>query len=313
MSRSILYNTDLAQSREPYRQGKEAILHTLAYFDVFNYPLNCDEIREFLPRRCPEHIFLESLRLLLEEGSIHFFESYYSLHPNPLLLHRRRMGNRRADKMLGAARRTGRFLYRFPFVKAVGISGSLSKHYADEKADFDFFIITAANRHWIARTLMHLFKKLTYLAGMQHRFCMNYYIDEKALLIPDQNVFTAVEMKTLLPVGGAGMMHRFFQLNDWTNDFLPQKKFRLQEGQEVKTGFFKRLGQRLFGFDGLNRYLYRLTAARWKQKELRGAKNEKGICMGLIAGEHFAKADPGGFQELVLRRHGEILKGYVHF
>ena len=58
------------------------------------------------------------------------------------------------------------------------MSGSLSKHFADEKSDIDFFIITSANRLWIARTCMHLFKKVSYIAGKQHWFCMNYYVDE---------------------------------------------------------------------------------------------------------------------------------------
>ena len=129
---------------------------------------------------------------------------------------------------------------------------------------------------------------------------MNYYIDETALLIPDQNIFTAVEMKTLLPVAGYETMALFFSRNKWADDFLPQKKFRVPEPGQEGSGIFKRLGQRLFGFDGFNRYLFRVTAARWKRKEQRGAVNEKGIPMGLIAGEHFAKADPGGFQAKVL-------------
>src|SRR6266478_4413244 len=96
----------------------------------------------------------------------------------------------------------GRFLSRFPYVTGVGISGSLSKMDAREKADFDFFIVTKANRLWIARTIMHLFKKLTFITGKQHLYCMNYYLDEKALQLRDQNIYTAVEAITLIPVSG---------------------------------------------------------------------------------------------------------------
>ena len=87
-------------------------------------------------------------------------------------------------------------LFQFPFVRGVFISGSLSKRCAAEKEDVDYFIVTSANRLWIARTIMHLYKKLTYLRGRQDRYCMNYFIDEEALEIKEKNIFTAVEMIT---------------------------------------------------------------------------------------------------------------------
>src|SRR2546430_6574247 len=87
--------------------------------------------------------------------------------------------------------------------------------------DIDFFIITSANRLWIARTCMHLFKKLTFLTGRQHWYCMNYYIDEEALNIEEHNIFTATELITLLPVCGNGTMQRFFQMNSWVSVYFP--------------------------------------------------------------------------------------------
>ncbi len=120
------------------------------------------------------------------------------------MVKRRQQGNLRAEQLLPKAMKIGRFLSVFPYVRGIGISGSLSKMYAHEKADFDFFIITKANRLWIARTFMHLFKKLTFLTGKQHYYCMNYYLDEKALKLRDQNIYTAVEAITLIPVSGKG-------------------------------------------------------------------------------------------------------------
>jgi hypothetical protein len=87
----------------------------------------------------------------------------------------------------------------------------LSKNFADERADIDYFVVTKANRLWIARTLMHLFKKLTFLVGKQHYFCMNYFVDEEALTIQEKNLFTAVEVATLIPVCGNGSMESFLR------------------------------------------------------------------------------------------------------
>ena len=116
-----------------------SILRILAYFDIFQYPLTADEIRQFAGRGISEARMEQSLQQLLLSETIFTKNDFFSLHNNPLLAIKRKEGNRRAEKLLPKAITIGRFLYRFPFVRAVGISGSLSKNFADEKADIDFF------------------------------------------------------------------------------------------------------------------------------------------------------------------------------
>src|SRR5690606_39126981 len=108
-----------------------------------------------------------------------------------------------------------KFIYLFPFVAFVGISGSLSKGFAAADGDFDFFIITSANRLWICRTLLHLFKKLSFLAGAQHRFCMNYFIDISHAAIEERNRYTAIELSSLIPVCGLKVYQHFLSQNKW--------------------------------------------------------------------------------------------------
>lgn len=286
--------------------GKQALLHTLVYFDIFHYPLRIPEILQFCNLESDLENAQQWLQELVEGGMVFQKGEFFLLRNDPDLCTRRVAGNQQADILLKKAKRIGRFLYRFPFVRAVGISGSLSKGYADKNADIDFFIITAPNRLWIARTFMHLFKKLTFLVGRQHYYCMNYYIDETALSLEDQNIFTAIEIKTLLPVSGASVMDRFFRQNGWANNFLPACAYRQQEHPDTRNTYFKkfmewilgnRIGQRLENF------LMRLTRNRWNKKEERGKKNMKGYEMGLISGIHFARSNPGMFQEHVLQTY----------
>ena len=79
---------------------------------------------------------------------------------------------------------------------------------------------------------MHLFKKLTFITGHQHYFCMNYYIDEEAMLIGSQNIFTAIEIGTLLPVAGKDTLDNFFRINNWSRQFFPTREYKeLQNSQ----------------------------------------------------------------------------------
>ncbi len=290
--------------------NEAGVLKTMAYFDIFQYPLTISEIRQFMKHSVTETMLDKALQNLLEDGSIFQFNEFYCLQNNSSLASKRSEGNQRAAKLLPKAMRNGRFLFKFPFVRAISISGSLSKKFADEKADVDYFIIAKTNRLWIARTLMHLFKKFTFLTRQQHYYCMNYYIDEQALEIEHKNIFTATEVKTLLPVRGLSSLHDFFVANEWANDFLPSCPFPVQASSEKTGTWFKRwiewtLNNKMG--DRLDNFLMKITIRRWQRKKRSGKQNIKGQVMDLITDKHFAWSNPASFQEKVLFEYNKKL------
>lgn len=309
--RTELYNSGLPRLSPSQNAAESSILKVLAYFDIFHYPLTRDEIIQYLDKILPGNWFEEELSKMVADKTIFHHNGFYSLQNNPLLVHRRNEGNQRAEKLLPKAFRIGRFLHHFPYVRAIGISGSLSKNFADEGADIDFFIITKANRLWVARTFMHLFKKLTFLTGHQHYYCMNYYVDEQALVLQDKNVYTATEIKTLIPVSGKKTTGHFFEVNEWAGQFLPSCHWRDQpEYESSRTCIGKMIEWMLDNRFGswLDDRLFKITTRRWKRKEEKQKKNKKGHTMGLITGKHFARSNPGSFQEKVLALYKQKLE-----
>jgi hypothetical protein len=292
------------------KNAEESVLKALAYFDIFQYPLLQSEILEFSDQSLNESLLEKTLEQLVKEKKIFKLDIFYSLQNNFLLAEKRVQGNRRAEELLPKAMKIGRFLFRFPFIKGIGISGSLSKNYADKNADIDFFIITRVNRLWIARTLMHIFKKLTFITGRQHFHCMNYYVDEAALQIEDQNIFTAIEVKTLLPAFGKEAFDNFFKANNWCDEFLPAYNGRGLENIESPGGWFKKFIEWILNNkigDSLDNYFLKITSHRWERKEQKGKQNNKGQIMGLITGKHFARSNPESFQEKLLALYDEKL------
>jgi hypothetical protein len=291
---------------------RSSILKAIAYFDLFNYPLALEDIRLFLEVEAPEDLVRQETEALLREGRLFRNGPFYSLQNDPALSVRRLRGEAYADELLLIANRGAKLLYQFPYVRGVCISGSLSKRCADEKADIDYFIITRANRLWIARTLLHLFKKLTYLRGHQHRYCMNYFVDEEAMEIIEKNIFTATELLTLMPVSGNGGLVKFFQANNWTSQFLPHYRDRPREAADTRSpSLLKRIFERLLDHqlgDLLENYLRDLTDRRWKKKTERGDLNIKGDMMTLQCGKHYSRPDPEIFQQKVLSKYHRRVK-----
>ncbi|HTK21172.1 MAG TPA: nucleotidyltransferase domain-containing protein [Mucilaginibacter sp.] len=282
------------------------ILSTIAYFDLFHYPLTLDEIYLYLPVKCDPADFEYALKYLVIDRAIYHFDKFYTLKNEYFLVERRLQGNARAAKMIGTAKKVSNLMVRFPFVKGIAISGSLSKNYADEDSDIDLFIITTKNRLWVARTLMHCFKKLTFLVKREHYFCMNYYIDEEELQIREKNIYTAIEIATLMPLHGDTTFEQFYMAKNWTRNYLPNKYMRLTTAKSLKRSWLTSAFEWLFNNrcgNSLDNLLMRITTDRWDKKRQQKKLNIKGLIMGMDAGKHYAKPDPKNFQEKLILRY----------
>jgi hypothetical protein len=287
------------------------ILRTLGYFDLFQYPLTKDELRLFHSDYTSAETIDMGLEILINDNRVYRIDEFYSLHNNYALVQRRRNGNRMAIEQIKTASRVARLLAKFPYVRGVAVSGSLSKNFASEKTDIDFFIITEGGRLWIARTFMHLYKKLTYLTGRQDWFCMNYYVDEAAPEITEKNIFTAMETVTLLPMQGKKGIDRFIAGNEWVKEYFPVRKIYTAGIPEIRQGFFGKLIEKIFNGNLGNRidnWLMRVTEKRWLKKTTSKKLNSNGIRMGMVVGRHVSKPDPKNFQEKIIEQYRQKIQ-----
>lgn len=259
------------------------------------------------------HSLANELDSLVAQEKIFAIGGYYLLVNDASLVERRVKGNERAVSLLTLANRIGKRLYTFPFVRAVGISGSLSKDYADDGSDIDFFIITERNYLWLARTFLHGLKKISFLAGKQDWFCMNYFVDEDALTIAEKNIFTATEIVTLKTVAGVEHLEAFRAANCWVMDFFPNRNSTAAVCGAQRDHWFKRWLEKLFRNrmgSALDNYLMRVTSNRWRKKELQKKLNSKGNLLALVADKHFARPNPEHFQRVVLAKYEEKLSAF---
>lgn len=237
---------------------KNDIIKTILYFDVFNYPLTKSEI-------CSFSVFSDkevdaALKKLVADNYIQNYKDLYGILLTKKIANKRMEGNKRADKILNKARNISRFISYFPFVRAVFISGSLSKGYFKKKDDIDYFIITKEGRLWTARTVLIFFKKV-FLLNSKKYFCLNYFMSEANLTIAEKNRFTATECITLLPMAGKNAFQQLLKQNSWVLANFPNFK-RTEDGKIIEYTIFKKISEKLlkekFG-DFLERNFMKIT------------------------------------------------------
>lgn len=279
-----------------------SVIRALLYFDIFNHPLSKNEIRDLIQVEAKdENELSEVLVELNDQQKIYFHEGYYSIGSSPFKMHRRIAGEKLARTMLSRMKRFSSLIASFPFVKAVTISGSLSKNFMDANSDIDYFIITSRNRLWLARTLLVLYKKL-FLFNSKKNFCVNYFVSEDQLEIPDRNIFTATEVSFLIPVYNYNIYLKFMNENLWSRSFYPNFPLR-NENYLVKEKFprLKSFLEKIFSGnlgDVFDNYFFKFTLRHWKKKFRNFDPSTFDLRMRTK--KNVSKHHPNGFQEKIL-------------
>ena len=198
------------------------ILRTLTYFDVFSYPLTQEQLFSFLSHASTSELqFKESLNRLIKQNFVRSSQGYYFLSTrSEEIVASRRENEERASRMLKQARWVSFFLKQMPFVRAIFITGSLSKHVAEQTSDIDFMIITELNRLWVCKILLTGFRRI-FLFNSHKYFFTNLMVTEKAIYFPHHNYFTAVEIATSKVVWNTEYFYKYQKENSWIHEYLP--------------------------------------------------------------------------------------------
>lgn len=288
------------------------IINALLYYDIFNYPLTEEEIVRFIGKQIGSASHIKSALTSLEaHNDVYYFNGFYGLQPDITNTLRRIRGNKLADECLKVAHKKAELIYQFPFVRAVMASGSLSKGYMDEKSDLDFFIVTASGRLWIARTLLVLYKRL-FLFNSHRFFCVNYFLDEQHPLIEEQNLFTATELATVMPLQSAPHYKRLMEGNPWINTFFPNFTPRVTNLPPARSGLIKQGFERLiniFFANRLERYCRKLTLGRWKRLYQRDY-DPTDFQVAFKSKEYVSKNHPRNYQKKIMELYDEKVNSF---
>lgn len=200
---------------------EEAIFHTVAYVDVFDYPLTANEVHQYLVGVAAPagtiHALLENGRLVPHRLSRH--QGYFTLPGRETIIETRQQRQQIAARLWPQAIRYGQMIAALPFVRMVAVTGSLAVDNALADADIDYLVVTEPGRLWLSRAMTILVVRQANRHGVT--LCPNYFLSEKALTFDSHNLYTAHELIQMVPVSGLEVYHKIRQLNRWTEKFLP--------------------------------------------------------------------------------------------
>ncbi len=258
---------------------KQAVLATLAYFNIFGIPLTRHELSEYLIFKTVDQnkidIYLKESPLIRSE------DGYFSLGLD------KRDFQAKFDRSKQFWKKVMRFQFLFsicPFVKLVCVCNSLCINATDQNSDIDLLVITKKNRLFMARLFITL---LTSIFGVRRhgnkitkRFCLSFFISENNLdlskiAIEPHDIYLAYWIKTLQPISGdyetyekllkenGGFLKSYFP-----NPALPNKRYFRKTAAPVNT--LKNIFEKMLGASSLNEKIraYQLWRAHSKMEAL---------------------------------------------
>ncbi|NOT03939.1 MAG: hypothetical protein HOP27_05000 [Anaerolineales bacterium] len=207
---------------------KPAVLKTLVYSDIFDYPLRLDELHRYLTISAS----VEELTEYLDRADcVESRDGYYFLAGRSELVDIRKQRETVSRKAFIRAMFYGRILGSLPFVRMVALTGSLAMLNLSKNPDMDFMLVTAHGHVWTARAFAILFGKITHLFG--DTICPNLIISERALEWPLHDLYSARELCQMIPVTGHDLYLHLFAANTWTKSLLPNANPKTCQGHKT--------------------------------------------------------------------------------
>ncbi|MFH1523004.1 MAG: NUDIX domain-containing protein [Patescibacteria group bacterium] len=229
---------------------EKAIVETIAFFDLFDYPMTAWEIWKYCGVRCE---FLEVVKTLEKKSHLVASEATKWLDSEDgFCFLKRRNGiikirkdrynytNKKFKRAIWVTR-----IFKFiPWIKMIAIGNIIGAHNLKKESDIDLFIITEKRRIWITRLFCVLVTKLLGLRPKEgcekNKICLSFFVSEEGMDLeklmlgnntpPTPSLGGAISIDIyfiywlagLAPIFETDDMYRkFMKANNWLSKYLP--------------------------------------------------------------------------------------------
>lgn len=236
---------------------RSAILGTLSYYDVLDFPLTRLELFDglFHPHRfhpistgdiswADYHRELDHLARL---GIILEHQGFFVVGKDRLNLINQRLSRQKiAQQKWKRLLRLAQWLQLVPYTRGLLASGSMALNNTDEESDFDILTIAHTGRLYTVRLLLSMMAWLMgslRVKGDIHapdKFCFNHYITDRALKIPFPSLYTAQTYQQLKPLWIQDeTWSEFLVVNSWMQQYLLHIKPHRWQGRSLSSSSWR--------------------------------------------------------------------------
>ena len=208
----------------------KAIVSTIAFFDIFSYPLSAFEVFKYLQIEASYFQVVLALENLELRNIISSKNSFYCLRDKEINFEIRQKRYNYSKEKIKIARRWSKIFTLTTGLKFIALSNSIGSYNIREKGDIDLFIITKRNRIWTSRFTLALIAKLFNLRPSPEdetdKLCLSFFISEANLNLQnytkENDFYFLYWLVNLNPVYDKdNYFDKLLSENMWIKNYLP--------------------------------------------------------------------------------------------
>lgn len=269
-------------SKELYK----SIIKTIAFFDIFDFPLKAEEVKKYL-YKYNKNVHIKEIKGLLNESEdLEKIGDYYVLKNRLEIIRKRKENYFISEKLWMKTRQYMSYISKVPFVKMIAICNNLAYNNANYKSDIDLFIIIKDKHIWLSRFLISIilqfFGVRRYANKISGRFCLSFFISDKRLnledlQIIDEDIYFAYWIKNMRPIYGFETYNKFIE----KNQFWVYEKYKLElKKKNTEDFYFKKESKSKIFFEFLfkrkcGKLLENFISKKFKKRTITKYKNIK--------------------------------------
>jgi hypothetical protein len=216
-----------------FAQVKLAILKTMAFFSLYELPLNLHTIHQLLyQKRATFEEVRDALGQLVGSGKIVAHDGLYAL---------KSWSDGRLSENKTEIQKRWRKVDRYfwilsiiPFIDHISIINSLAFGNAHQESDIDFFVVTKERRLYFVRSIIIVIFRLLRVyktrGHINERFCFGFYVthDHPALgnvLIEGEDPLFAFWFASFAPILNRKSYQHLVEANRWIYGYFPNLEY----------------------------------------------------------------------------------------
>ncbi|HAZ17035.1 MAG: hypothetical protein UV70_C0005G0106 [Parcubacteria group bacterium GW2011_GWA2_43_13] len=213
------------------------IVHTLLYYDLFDYPLTGVELWQYVISK-ERYGLAEVLEAARNNKEIVEEHGFFCLKKREAIINQRKIEYLFALKQRRKMQKWLPCFKVFPCMKGLFLSGPIALDVSRENSDIDIFSVTAVHRLWTARFFVVMVLKIfrqrpgfipvlgKKKGSNRGKFCFSMWcteadMDLQRYALSDNDIHFALWLKHLSPIwtNGDNVYKKFVQTNTWVRQY----------------------------------------------------------------------------------------------
>lgn len=297
------YN-DCATLMNKIKHIKKAIIKTLSFYDLFDFPMTNTEIYHNLwGISCTLADCQAAIDDMLEKGELGYGHGFYHLPGREELVKIRQERYVNSFKKWHLVKKYRWVWPMIPFLKMVGIVNTLAYSNAKKDGDIDLLVVTKKNRIFTTRLFITAWLLILNMwryhqLAVANKFCLSFFLSEnnlnlKKLLMDDNDVYLVYWTKWTRPIYCSDMhvANRYWRENKWIKDYIPNAGFYNLVANEDSQNWWGSFWEWVFGGwlgNRLENILKKLMLSKIKKNDPKDDKD------GIMANSRILKFHPTG-------------------